>query len=127
MKTHKMFCIDSELLEDLGKINASSLINDLLTDYFNKNHHITEEKIIINKINENNEQISTLKVANEDLKLKLSIIKKNKADEDKLFKDFKVQTEMLRKYDKMTFETFKDNNKQIPTAKLRLIYDKIRK
>ena len=36
MKGVKFICLDSELIEKLKEINASGLINELLTDYFNK-------------------------------------------------------------------------------------------
>lgn len=34
MKAHKMFCIDIELVQKLKGINASSLVNELLTKHF---------------------------------------------------------------------------------------------
>ena len=36
MKIHKMFCIDQELAKELVNVNASGLVNDLLTKHFNK-------------------------------------------------------------------------------------------
>ena len=36
MKHHKMFCIDYELTKRLKDINASELVNELLTSHFKR-------------------------------------------------------------------------------------------
>jgi len=55
MKIHKMITLDAELISKLRELNASQLINNLLTDYFkeDKLEIIKEEsESLTNKIEE---------------------------------------------------------------------------
>jgi len=73
MKTTKPFCIDSDLIKELSKINASSLVNELLRDYFNqinegnlaKNKQkltglLSEKKILCKKVRELRQKIKEI-------------------------------------------------------------------
>ena len=46
MKIHKMVCIDQELNEKLEGLNASSLVNKLLTEHFEMAKPKTKEEMV---------------------------------------------------------------------------------
>jgi hypothetical protein len=47
VKVHKMFCISQENANSLANMNASSLVDELLTNYFNNQdpHNLSIEEL----------------------------------------------------------------------------------
>lgn len=65
MKYNRMFTIDEELREKLAQVNASKLVNELLTDYFAKSDKLTAEQLRA-RIAESQKEIERLKKLEKD-------------------------------------------------------------
>lgn len=66
MKVHKMVCLDWELAQKLNGLNASALVNKLLTAHFEVNpnyDHLTlpEKKLLLEKIQLHNKHKKEMK------------------------------------------------------------------
>ncbi|MCK4997140.1 hypothetical protein KAS08_02455 [Candidatus Pacearchaeota archaeon] len=93
-KRSRPFTLDEELFEELGKINASGLINELLKDYFNKNQN--ETIVILNE-----------KLAEETEKKKVSL-RKIREIKQKIAKIRAKESKVLRVCNKIPQEILTD-------------------
>ena len=114
VKTHKMFCIDPEIVEKLSLTegSASQLVNDLLKNHFGKDKKDlkTEEKGLKNRLKMVKNDQKMIEKAEKEAKNAQDLQKKKQEIKEKHRKEFEDDREKLAekvKNKEISFEEFR--------------------
>lgn len=106
-KKNRQITIDDELNDELEKINASKLINDLLQDYFNRNKS-DDLKVLNQKLEEKLQKKKILMREIRDLKLKINQIRDKEARVLRIFNKIpKEVVENINSYPNITLTSLR--------------------
>jgi len=87
MKVTKPFCVDSDLLDELSKINASDLVNSLLRDHFDGKNSMNLGKLK-QKLSKNLQKKKVLLKETRELRRKIAKIEEKEAKILKISKQY---------------------------------------
>ena len=114
VKTHKMFCIDPEIVEKLSLTegSASQLVNDLLKNHFGKDKKDlkTEEKGLKNRLKMVKNDQKMIEKAEKEAKNAQDLLKKKQEIRENHRKEFEIEREKLAekvKKEELSFEEFR--------------------
>ena len=127
MKSQKILSLDTEIIEELKKINASKLINELLKDYFSQNRKIKKQELL-NKLNNLQIEIKNKEESMKIIKERIREIEITNKRIKTIFKNIPIEIiEDFRRFPKMSKQILLNRFKEIYHKTYNIKFEEIEK